>query len=102
MSTVSFTRLSPAPRGPSIPQMAVNLATAVGRNLQHVASGKPLHVTTDVRNARLAVCHVCPRYLQQGDAERCLHPQCGCFLRSLLLNKVELTAETCPEGRWPS
>ena len=92
---------------PALPgklQIAINAAGAVLRNGVVLFSGRELLVSADVEAAREAVCvggNGLPRCLwYRAIDQRCAHPDCGCFLKSRLLNKWKLKAERCPKGKW--
>lgn len=101
MSALRFGNLTPAPRGPNALRLAANFAAAVVRAGVHVARGGPFHVGAEVSARRLEVCRSCEAHVSQGDDERCMDPRCGCFVKSLLLNKVNWSSEACPRGKWP-
>ena len=71
-----------------------NLAAAALRNAQRLGNSKLL-VSHEVRDARLALCNVCPK----KEGSRC--SLCHCFVGELSL-KLRLAAEQCPDvpPRW--
>lgn len=80
------------PTMPSLPKMAANAAQAVVRNVQSVAAGNDLRLSSDEANARLTVCRGCEFF--DKNQERC--GKCGCFMAL----KTYLKAERCPVGKW--
>lgn len=52
----------------------------------------PVQVDDQTREKRLATCHACPYY----DPHYFQCNRCGCFVPL----KVELSSESCPEGKW--
>jgi uncharacterized paraquat-inducible protein A len=77
---------------PSIGAITSNLAQSVVRNVQSVASGNPLRLSSDEANQRLDVCKGCEFF--NHAQERC--GKCGCFMAV----KTYLKAEKCPVGKW--
>ena len=80
------------PNMPSLPQMASNAAQAVVRNIQSVAAGNDLRLSSDEANSRLSICKGCEFF--DKNQERC--GKCGCFMAL----KTYLKAERCPVGKW--
>lgn len=78
---------------PSAAKVAGNAAKAAGRAIGAFLTGKPVLVETDVRNARLTVCHSCDRF--DPKKNRC--SECGCYVNG----KTKLATERCPLGKWP-
>lgn len=87
------------PELPAAGKMAMNLMRSIGRNAVHVARGGNLIASAAKQEMRAAVCrNGCP-FFRASDV-RCAHPDCGCFLRSMLMDKWRLEAEKCPDKRW--
>ncbi|NBO98659.1 MAG: hypothetical protein EBU90_00760 [Proteobacteria bacterium] len=80
------------PSMPSLPKMVTNAAQAVVRNVQSVAAGNDLRLSSDEANSRLSVCKGCEFF--DKNQERC--GKCGCFMAL----KTYLKAERCPVGKW--
>lgn len=74
---------------------AVNAGKAAGRVMVAAINQKPVLVTMEVQAAREAICGACEHNLKG----RC--KLCGCSTCGRILNKIRLSTETCPAGRWP-
>lgn len=80
------------PQMPSLPTVVKNFGGSVVRNVQSVAAGNTLKVSTEEANSRLSICNGCEFYNKQS--ERC--GKCGCYMAI----KTYLRAERCPVGKW--
>ena len=79
------------PTMPSMAKMASNAAQAVVRNVQSVAAGNDLRLSSDEANSRLSICKGCEFF--DKNQERC--GKCG-----FMALKTYLKAERCPVGKW--
>lgn len=70
----------------------VRFLVAIFRSLRLGMSGNRVLVRAEVRDDRLAECGDCPYF--DSLVRQC--NLCACFVDL----KAELTAETCPDGRW--
>lgn len=69
-----------------------NFANAMAR---HVASGFA-RCSKEVIEERLAICQACPHLVDQ----HCQLCGCACVAENQLINKLALTSEACPLGKW--
>ena len=79
---------------PPIMVMGWNFAKAMA---SHAASGFKRCTKKEIHK-RLAICQQCPLLVDS----RCTHQHCGCRIndQEVLLNKLALKSETCPESKW--
>lgn len=112
IQTVSMPPRPVASDEPTLLQLGANFTRAAR---QHQAAGRP-QATDEQVAERFAICAsaTCANakgetyYKPAGDGKgRCLHPQCGCQLRSVSLeglapNKLRWADQACPLGLWKS
>jgi hypothetical protein len=79
---------SAPPAYPSLARQLTSAASAAGRTIAAVATGRPSTVDDVETRRRLALCHVCPKYVASDD--RCA--VCGCRAAW----KARLANEHCP------
>lgn len=75
---------------PSAGMQVGNALKALSRVAGAVMTGKPVYVSQEERNRRLAICEACQYFVDN----RCR--KCGCFA----LAKIELATEKCPIDKW--
>lgn len=69
-----------------------NFATAMAR---WTLAGMPRRTQEEIEE-RLAICLGC-KFLENSQCIRC---GCACIEKNRLMNKLALTTEKCPEGKW--
>ena len=92
--TVAQTAEEHQPEPPPIWIRGLNYSKAMAR---WVSAGFPM-CTQEQIESRLAICQRCP--LLANDI--CTHEKCGCNCNDLnhALNKLAISTESCPEGKW--
>lgn len=79
----------------SMPSLLIrgwNFARAMSR---WTLAGMPRRTPEEIAD-RLAICQAC-EFLQNDHCSKC---GCACVEKNQLINKLALSTETCPEGRW--
>jgi uncharacterized paraquat-inducible protein A len=95
LASTNQVQQSASMRQPSMPspiQMTKNLMQSLGRNVQSVAAGNNLRISSEDAQKRLSICSGC-EFFQQAQ-QRC--GKCGCYMAV----KTYLKAERCPIGKW--
>lgn len=78
--------------GPALWIRGWNFAAAIAR---WTLAGMPRRTQSEI-DERLAVCLAC-EFLQNNHCTRC---GCACNEKNRLINKLALSTERCPEGKW--
>ncbi len=81
-----------SPQMPSILIRGWNFTHAIAR---WTLAGMPRRTQEEI-DERLAICQACP-YLIDNHCSRC---GCACVETNSMVNKLALSTEKCPEGKW--
>lgn len=81
------------PKYPEISQQVRNLAKSVLQQMKTTATEGTIILSDEDRMARRKTCYECI-YCDLGPPERC--KKCGCMLGM----KINLSANSCPLGKW--
>lgn len=83
-----YTNLALAGASPGV--KVKNAAQAAGRVVKSILGNKPIMVSDEEQERRMAICAMCEFYI----GSTC--KKCGCHIRF----KAKLQTEHCPIGKW--
>ncbi len=78
--------------GPPFWIRGMNFASAITR---WTAAGMPRRTQAEIEE-RLAICQSCPELVN----DRCRQCGCACIETNQVMNKLALSTEACPLGKW--